>query len=183
MVVINSHTLLHWKISPSSNSSVSTPRGSSWIDLPENLDWRLLSPQNFHPLPSQWHAIRVGWWLTYMNTHSFSNYFYNYLITYSSTIFHPIYSPSQRRTESLSLENRLHKFPPTGDWMVCNACLRTKHTPKPQMLQHWESSVDYFPAHNTSFQILISFPCIARYVRSLYLLVKAHLLSLLVCLI
>lgn len=64
-VVYVIHTLLHWKVSPSSNSSVKTPTGSSWIDLPQNFDLRFVSPQNFHPLPSQWQAITVGWWLTY----------------------------------------------------------------------------------------------------------------------
>ena len=51
------HTLLHWKISPSSNSNAKTPTGSSWIDRPQNFVRRLLSHQNFHPLPSsgrQW---------------------------------------------------------------------------------------------------------------------------------
>ena len=59
------YTLLHWNTSPSSNSRVKTPTGSTWIDLPQNFDLRLVSPQNFHPLPSQWQAITVGWWLTY----------------------------------------------------------------------------------------------------------------------
>jgi hypothetical protein len=54
------HTLFHWKISPSSNSTVKMPTGSTWIDCPQNLDLRLLSPQNFHPLPSQWQAMSIG---------------------------------------------------------------------------------------------------------------------------
>lgn len=58
-------TLLHLKISPSSNSTVKTPTGSTWIDCPQNLDFTLLSPQNFQPLPSEWQAISIGWWLTY----------------------------------------------------------------------------------------------------------------------
>ena len=62
------HTLLHWNISPSSNSRVRIPTGSSWIDRPQNFVRRLLSPQNFHPLPSQWQAMRVGWWLTCFNS-------------------------------------------------------------------------------------------------------------------
>lgn len=59
------HTLLHWRTSPSSNSKVRTPTGSSWIERPQNLLFKLLSPQNFHPLPSQWQAIIMGWWLTW----------------------------------------------------------------------------------------------------------------------
>lgn len=58
-------TLLHWNTSPSSNSKERTPTGSSWIERPQNLLFRLLSPQNFQPRPSQWHATIVGWWLTY----------------------------------------------------------------------------------------------------------------------
>lgn len=67
------YTLLHWNISPSSNSRVRTPTGSSWIDLPQNFEWMLVSAQNFHPLPSQWQAMRVGWWLTCF-THNVSEY-------------------------------------------------------------------------------------------------------------
>lgn len=65
--IICSHTLLHWSVSPSSNSKVKIPVGSSWIERPQNLLFKLLSAQNFHPVPSQWHATIIGWWLTWHN--------------------------------------------------------------------------------------------------------------------
>jgi hypothetical protein len=58
--------LLHWKTSPSSNWSVMVPIGSSWIEWPWNLLFKLLSPQHFHPQPSQWQARVVGWSLTFL---------------------------------------------------------------------------------------------------------------------
>lgn len=61
---VKTSTLLHWNSSPSSNWSVRVPTGSNWIERPQNLLFKLLSPQNFQPLPSQWHATIMGWWLT-----------------------------------------------------------------------------------------------------------------------
>lgn len=60
------NTLLHWKTSPSSNWTVMVPTGSSWIERPQNLLFKLLSPQHFHPRPSQWQARIIGWWLTFL---------------------------------------------------------------------------------------------------------------------
>lgn len=90
------NTLLQWKTSPSSNSTVNIPTGSSWIERPRNLLFKLLSPQNFQPLPSQWHATTMGWWLTYLNgikfkqkncsIFSFSSFFFGFWgvdVTYS----------------------------------------------------------------------------------------------------
>lgn len=83
--------------------------------------------------------------VTHLHKHNHFPVTFTVILSHTHTSSCPIYSPSLRRTESLSLENPLHKFPPAEDWMVCSACLPTKHTPKPQMLRHSESFVDYFP--------------------------------------
>lgn len=94
-VLKQTHTLLHWKTSPSSNCKVKTPTGSSWIERPQNLLFRLLSPQNFHPLPSQWHATIMGWWLTCLlhnqliniNTHYLSIFHFHFHLKKKSIMF------------------------------------------------------------------------------------------------
>ena len=135
------HTLLHWKTSPSSNSKTNTPTGSSWIERPLNLLFKLLSPQNFQPLPSQWHATIMGWWLTYLKINIVSNLFSTTIILprmikikeISKQRFHLVQKQcscerwtscySQRPNKFCSIQYLLRDKAKAFVWKICLVCL------------------------------------------------------------